>query len=86
MGDGLRFLGAMHAGDLLGGTKKKKQPFGCFFFLVPPRGIEPRFWDPQSHVLSVERRGESSPPVCGYEHTNIEALLGQSVNLLKFLC
>lgn len=23
--------------------------------LVRPRGIEPRFWDPQSHVLSVER-------------------------------
>ena len=23
---------------------------------MPPRGIEPLFWDPQSHVLSVERR------------------------------
>lgn len=26
--------------------------------MVPPRGIEPRLQDPQSCVLSVERRGQ----------------------------
>ena len=31
-------------------------------FFVPPRGIEPRLQDPQSCVLSVERRGHMIIP------------------------
>ena len=56
---GVLFQHASHAGDLLGRTSHS---CGNLLFRyktcsVPPSGIEPLLQDPQSCVLSVERRG-----------------------------
>ena len=60
---GVLFQHASHAGDLLGCTS---HPCGNLLFRykscsVPPVGIEPTLQDPQSCVLSIERRGRDVP-------------------------